>query len=158
MTERVLSVPPALFLGGLALSVTCGDSSPKGSGSGEIIHFVLLSGSLPPCQGLSLWESCQCRSALTERAQDICLREPSQSRLTPCQLPRRGSFLRSGGKQSKTSPFRGRWHRAAMTERVLPAARLFPQETSAQMLFSSTTPPVKMQCRAVRRPPGIALL
>ena len=54
-------------------------------------------------------------------------------------LPRRGSFSRSGGKQSKTSPLRGRWHRAAMTERVQPAenqqhfsaARLFSQETSA---------------------------
>ena len=35
--------------------------SVKGRGSGETIHFVLLSGSLPPCQGLSLWESCQGR-------------------------------------------------------------------------------------------------
>ena len=95
MTERVLSVPPALFLSGLALSVTFGDTSfpflsrkrhpfpslspavtflpgrgesvpergksVKGRGSGETIHFVLLSGSLPPCQGLSLWESCQGR-------------------------------------------------------------------------------------------------
>ena len=71
MTERVLSVPPALFLSGLALSVTFGDTSPKGRGSGETIHFVLLSGSLPPCQGLSLWESCQGRSALTERASPL---------------------------------------------------------------------------------------
>ena len=85
---------------GLALSVTFGDTSPKGRGSGETIHFVLLSGSLPPCQGLSLLESCQGLSALTERASPL-----------------------------STAP-----------------------------LFSSTTPPVKTQCRAVRRPPGIALL
>ena len=34
----------------------------------------------------------------------------------------------------------------------------FRRKPALQMLFSSTTPPVKMQCRAVRRPPGIALL
>ena len=139
MTERVLSVPPALFLSGLALSVTFGDTSfPSLS---PAVTFLPGAGRICPgagevcqrerpwqrdevcvdCQRLSLWESCQGRSALTERAQDICLREPSQSRLTPCQLPRKGSFSRSGGKQSKTSPFRGRWHRAAMTERVQPA-------------------------------------
>ena len=36
------------------------------------------------------------------------------------RLPLRGSLLLPDGQQSKTSPFRGRWHRAAMTERVHP--------------------------------------
>ena len=44
---------------GLALSVTCGDSSPKGGASGETGHFVVLPETFPPCQGLSLWESCR---------------------------------------------------------------------------------------------------
>ena len=66
---------------------------------------------------------------------------PSQSRLTPCQLPRKGSFSRSGGKQSKTSPFRGRWHRAAMTERVLsvPPA-LFLSGLALSVTFGDTSP------------------
>ena len=46
---------------GLALSVTYGDTSPKGRGSGETIHFAIFPESLPPCQGLSLWESWQIR-------------------------------------------------------------------------------------------------
>ena len=33
--------------------------------------------------------------------------EPSQSRLTPCQLPRRGSFIRADRKIPKSSPFGG---------------------------------------------------
>ena len=67
---------------------------------------------------------------------------PSQSRLTPCQLPRKGSFSRSGGKQSKTSPFRGRWHRAAMTERVLsvPPA-LFLSGLALSVTFGDTSFP-----------------
>ena len=37
--------------------------------------------------------------------------------------------------------------------------RIFPVHFSQKgMQFSFTTFPVKMQCRAVRRPPGIALL
>ena len=40
MTERVLSVPPALFLSGLALSVTFGDTSPKGRGLGKKMKFA----------------------------------------------------------------------------------------------------------------------
>ena len=40
MTERVLSVPPALFLSGLALSVTFGDTSPKGRGLGKEMKFA----------------------------------------------------------------------------------------------------------------------
>ena len=33
--------------------------------------------------------------------------EPSQSRLTACQLPRRGSFIRADRKMLKSSPFGG---------------------------------------------------
>ena len=43
---------------------------------------------------------------------------PLSHGLRRASSPERGSFSLSGGKQSKTSPFRGRWHRAAMTERV----------------------------------------
>ena len=42
---------------GLALSVTYGDSSPKGGASGETAHFACEPEALPPCQELSLWES-----------------------------------------------------------------------------------------------------
>ena len=43
---------------------------------------------------------------------------PLSHGLRRASSPERGSFSLSGGKQSKTSPLRGRWHRAAMTERV----------------------------------------
>ena len=42
--------------------------------------------------------------------------EPSQSRLTPCQLPRKGSLVQGNGS-CKSSPFRGSWR--AAPERVL---------------------------------------
>ena len=53
----------------------------------------------------------------------FCLQgdEPSQSRIRSTAPPR-GELFASAGLQRKTSPFRGRWHRAAMTERVNPCA------------------------------------
>ena len=36
----------------LALSVTCGDTSPKGRGSGETASFVVCPETLPHCQSL----------------------------------------------------------------------------------------------------------
>ena len=33
-------------------------TSPKGRGSGETAHFAVQPETIPPCQGLSLWESC----------------------------------------------------------------------------------------------------
>ena len=56
--QRLLSAKAAALQGsGLALSVTYGDSSPKGGASGETAHFACEPETLPPCQGLSLWES-----------------------------------------------------------------------------------------------------
>ena len=55
--------------------------------------------------------------------------QPSQS--APAgrvQLPRRGSFVYADRKDHKSSPFRGSWHRAAMTERV---RAVLPQEAGA---------------------------
>ena len=43
--------------------------------------------------------------------------EPSQSRLTACQLPRRGSFFHFRLTPQELPP-RGSWHCEAMTERV----------------------------------------
>ena len=36
-------------------------TSPKGRGSGETAHFAVQPETIPPCQGLSLWESCHQR-------------------------------------------------------------------------------------------------
>ena len=36
-------------------------------------------------------------------------RKPSQSRLTPCQLSRRASFMSANHQMQKSSPFRGSW-------------------------------------------------
>ena len=36
-------------------------TSPKGRGSGETAHFAVQPETMPPCQGLSLWESCHQR-------------------------------------------------------------------------------------------------
>ena len=72
---------------GLALSVTCGDRFPllslrdifprrggslssKGGASGETAHFAFEPETLPPCQGLSLWERWICE-AKTERARTL---------------------------------------------------------------------------------------
>ena len=64
----------ALRESGLALSVTFGDSSPKGRALGMAGKFA---------------------------------DEPSQSRLPPCQLPRRGSLYTAAGLLQKSSPFGG---------------------------------------------------
>ena len=46
---------------------------------------------------------------------------------------------------------------AVNLRRFFPPRGCFRRKPARQMLFFSTTPPVKTQCRAVRRPPGIAL-
>ena len=56
----------------------------------------------------------------------------------------------SAGQQHKTSPLRG-------LERS-PQRGCFRRKPALQMPLSSTTLPVKMQCRTVRRLPGIALI
>ena len=56
----------------------------------------------------------------------------------------------SAGQQHKTSPLRG-------LERS-PQRGCFRRKPALQMPLSSTTLPVKMQCRSVRRLPGIALI
>ena len=68
MTERVLSVPPALFLSSLALFVTCGDIFPRPGricpGAGEVCQRERpwqRDEVCVDCQRLSLWESCQGR-------------------------------------------------------------------------------------------------
>ena len=61
----------ALRAAACALSVTCGDTSPKGRGSGETASYVVCPETLPLCQGLSLWESWQARQGLTERARTL---------------------------------------------------------------------------------------
>ena len=72
--------------------------------------------------------------------------ESKPSQALPRQLPRRGSFVRADQQMAKSSPEwndfppvggkiakpeRGTTGERSEPERVLPAARLFPQETSA---------------------------
>ena len=52
-------------------------------------------------------------------------------------FPLRGSFSLFSDKESKTSPFRGRWPRAAMTERVRPPQAASPSQSSPIGLASS---------------------
>ena len=68
----------------------------------------------------------------------------------------KGSFCHLPVSTNK-APLRGAGERSE-PERVLPPRGCFRRKSARQMLFSSTTPPVKTQCRAVRRPPGIAPL
>ena len=85
--------------------------------------------------------------------------KPSQSRLTPCQLPRRGSFSATSGKYSKTSPFGGggfakqrrRGFSPLALSRSLSCSAALSQKAALQMPFSVTTPPVKMR---LERPAG----
>ena len=54
----------------------------------------------------------------------VCLPDPLSHGLRRASSPERGSFLSSAvnfAATAKTSPLRGRWHRAAMTERVQPS-------------------------------------
>ena len=60
-----------------ALSVTYGDSSPKGRASGETAHFAVQLVTFPLCQGLSLWERWICE-AKTERARTLAGEFPRQ--------------------------------------------------------------------------------
>ena len=58
----------------------------------------------------------------------VCLPDPLSHGLRRASSPERGSFLPSAvnfATTAKTSPLRGRWHRAAMTERVQPSPRKF---------------------------------
>ena len=47
-----------------------------GRGTSRAIRFALEPEILPPCQGLSLWESWQARQGLTERARTLAENEP----------------------------------------------------------------------------------
>ena len=131
-----------------ALSVTYGDSSPKGRASGETAHFAVQLVTFPLCQGLSLWERWICE-AKTERARTLAGEFPRQElnslsqSLRLCQLPLGGSLWRErklctlagncaampkAPSPRTTSPGRGKmspqvtkggiWHRAAMTRGV----------------------------------------
>ena len=64
------------------------------------------------------------------RASSLKEGESKPSQALPRQLPRRGSFICANRKMTKSSPFGGAGERSE-PERVLPAARLFPQEISA---------------------------
>ena len=78
--EGASGVPPTSVL---ALSVTCGASSPKGRASGETGDFAIYPITFPPCQGPHLRGGCL-RSRLGEFWQI-----PPQA--LPNQLPQRGS-------------------------------------------------------------------
>ena len=79
--EGASGVPPTSVL---ALSVTCGASSPKGRASGETGDFAIYPITFPPCQGPHPRGGCL-RSRLGEFRQI-----PPQA--LPCQLPQGDAF------------------------------------------------------------------
>ena len=91
---------------------------------------------------------------------------PFRQSLRLCHLPQ-GDGFSGGGKlcgNAERRPPGGAGERSE-TEGVLPASILVLPRSAAlsrkaarQLPFPSTTPPVKMQCRSVRRRSGIALL
>ena len=90
-----------------------GKSFLKGRGKSTAGNFLITlktsATSLKPW--LSLWESCQARQGLTERAHAV---DP---------VTKVSSAIRNLSRHAKSSPPRGSWHRAAMTERVHPSAK-----------------------------------
>ena len=70
--------------------------------------------------------------------------------------PEGGAFCHLPVSTNKAPPS-GELANAVSLRGFFPPRGCFRRKSARQMLFSSTTPPVKMQCRAVRRPPGIAL-
>ena len=84
---------------------------------------------------------------------------PLRHGLRRATSPERGRFCSTYRQMPKSSPFGGAGcERSEQTERVIPRRAALSQKAALQMPFSSTTPPVKMQCRSVRRRSGIALL
>ena len=94
------------------------------------------------------------------------------------QLPKWGAGMAGTGNfavptkssplRGKTSPGRGKMSRSDKRGNLAhevrlrgfcppPPRRRFQRKQARQMPFAAQTPPVKTQCRAVRRPPGIAL-
>ncbi len=71
--------------------------------------------------------------------------------------PEGGAFCHLPVSTNKAPPS-GELANAVSLRGFFPPRGCFRRKPARQMLFSSTTFPVKMQCRAVRRPPGIALL
>ena len=85
---------------------------------------------------------------------------PSPSRLTPCHLSQSERPWHSGevtGQTAKVygfasgSPFGGAGALAPERARTLPRSAALSQKAALQMLFSSTTPPVKKGFRNARR-------
>ena len=114
--EGASGVPPTSVL---ALSVTCGASSPKGRASGETGDFAIYPITFPPCQGPHPRGGCL-RSRLGEFRQI-----PPQA--LPRQLPQGDAFAlcrKPYRHHQKLSPW-GSWHRAAMTGGVFSRAKPF---------------------------------
>ena len=141
----------------LALSVTCGDSSPKGGASGETAHFAFEPETFPLCQGLSLWERWICE-AKTERARQLSPRRRFQGERGAAK-PVTLRFYRKLSRPAKASLF-GRGGFAKQRRRGLarcPRAAASNGSRRGRCRSPSKPLPVKMQCRTARRLSGIAL-
>ena len=72
--------------------------------------------------------------------------------------PEGGAFCHLPVSTNKAPPSGELANAVSLRGFTFPPRGCFRRKPARQMLFSSTTFPVKTQCRAVRRPPGIALL
>ena len=117
--------------------------------SGETGHFAVQPGTFPPCQGPHPRGGCR-RRRLGEFAP---VAYPFRQSLRLCHLPQ-GDGCSGGGKlcgNAERRPLGGAGERSE-TEGVLPASILvlarsaaLSQKAALHLLFSSTTPPVKMR-------------
>ena len=87
----------------------------------------------------------------------FCTVPRQTTRLTPPFVTCGDIFPRSGGSLSSKGESPAKPVTLQLSRKVCRSAAL-SQKAALQMLLTITTPPVKMQCRSVRRRSGIALL
>ena len=160
-------------------------TTPKGRGSGETAHFALEPETLPqPLKPSPLGDRFPPRRGKMSRsdkrgnrwrvAPDEGYRQVA-AKGAPSSVTCGDSFPRPGEAFSSPTHFALELETLRGLPRALPLGELlrgarlrglalspqrgcFRRKPALQMPLSSTTPPVKMQCRTARRLPGIALL
>ena len=105
---------------------------PKGEAFCTPASFAVVPKTLPPCQGLSLWERWH-RIAMTERASSLALWYSLAAALKAVPLGKVAANAVSRRKGHSTAPPR------------------FRRKQALQMQFPATTPPVKKASVALRR-------
>ena len=132
MEESFLVASETLVTGltARALSVTCGDSSPKGRAKSTAGSFLIMPNTL--ATNVTAWLSLRGKTS-----------------------PAPGEDVTAGDKRGNLARERLRGFSPLKVNRKLSRSAALSQKAALQLPFSVTTPPVKMEHRSVRRRSGV---